>query len=203
MRAAKEFGYTHLAMMDIDNLYGAFDFLEITKKYGIHPLLGLEMNVLVDDKEVNLRFLALSSVGYQQLMKLSTAKMQGEKSWSVLSQYLEDIAIIVPYFEELELLNLDCDYYIGVYPETLASEFHHPILPLYRVNTFESKDREVLQVLTAIKENLPLREVPLLSKQDVFMSASSLEKLFQERFPQALENLEKLISGISYDLVLV
>ena len=35
------------------------------------------MNVLVDDKEVNLRFLALSSVGYQQLMKLSTAKDAG------------------------------------------------------------------------------------------------------------------------------
>ena len=32
VRAAKEFGYTHLAMMDIDNLYGAFDFLEVTKK---------------------------------------------------------------------------------------------------------------------------------------------------------------------------
>ena len=200
VRVAKDYGYTHLAMMDIDNLYGAFDFLEVTKKYGIHPLLGLEMNVLVDDKDVDLRFLALSSVGYQQLMKLSTAKMQGEKSWSVLSQYLEDIAVIVPYFEELELLNLGSDYYIGVYPETLASEFHHPILPLYRVNTFESKDREVLQVLTAIKENLPLREVPLRSRQDVFISASSLEKLFQERFPQALDNLEKLISSISYDL---
>lgn len=200
VRVAKDYGYTHLAMMDIDNLYGAFDFLEVTKKYGIHPLLGLDMNVLVDDKDVNLRFLALSSVGYQQLMKLSTAKMQGEKTWSVLSQYLEDVAIIVPYFEELESLNLGRDYYIGVYPETLASEFHHPILPLYRVNAFESKDREVLQVLTAIKENLPLREVPLRSRQDVFISASSLEKLFQERFPQALENLEKLISGISYDL---
>ena len=53
-----------------------------------------------------------------------------------------------------------------------------------------------LQVLTAIKENLPLREVPLRSRQDVLISASSLEKLFQERFPQALDNLEKLISGI-------
>ncbi|HGQ0281675.1 TPA: PHP domain-containing protein, partial [Streptococcus pneumoniae] len=148
VRAAKEYGYTHLAMMDIDNLYGAFDFLEITKKYGIHPLLGLEMTVFVDDQEVNLRFLALSSVGYQQLMKLSTAKMQGEKTWSVLSQYLEDIAVIVPYFDRVESLELGCDYYIGVYPETLASEFHHPILPLYRVNAFESRDREVLQVLT-------------------------------------------------------
>ena len=98
VRGAKEFGYTHLAMMDIDNLYGAFDFLEVTKKYGIRPLLGLEMTVFVDNQEVNLRFLALSSVGYQQLMKLSTAKMQGEKSWSALSQYMEDIAINVPYF---------------------------------------------------------------------------------------------------------
>ena len=200
VRAAKDYGYTHLAMMDIDNLYGAFDFLEVTKKYGIHPLLGLEMTLLVDEQEVNLRFLALSSVGYQQLMKLSTAKMQGEKTWSVLSQYLEDIAVIVPYFEEIESLNLGYDYYIGIYPETLTSEFHHPILPLYRVNAFESRDREVLQVLTAIKENLPLREVPLGSRQDVFISASSLEKLFQERFPQALDNLEKLISSISYDL---
>ena len=86
MRVAKDYGYTHLAMMDIDNLYGAFDFLEVTKKYGIHPLLGLEMNVLVYDKDVNLRFLALSSVGYQQLMKLSTAKMQGgEKLVSSIS----------------------------------------------------------------------------------------------------------------------
>ena len=56
VRAAKEYGYTYLAMMDIDNLYGAFDFLEVTKKYGIHPLLGLEMTLLVDEQEVNLRF---------------------------------------------------------------------------------------------------------------------------------------------------
>ena len=200
VRTAKDYGYTHLAMMDMDNLYGAFDFLEVAKTYGISPLLGVEMTVLVEDKEVNLRFLALSSVGYQQLMKLSTAKMQGEKNWSVLSQYLKDIAVIVPYFDGLESLDLSCDYYIGVYPETLAREFNRPILPLYRVNAFESRDREVLQVLTAIKENLPLREIPLPSQQDVLISASSLEKLFQERFPQALDNLEKLISGISYDL---
>ena len=197
---AKDYGYTHLAMMDVDNLYGAFDFLEITKKYGIHPLLGLEMTVFVDSQEINLRFLALSSVGYQQLMKLSTAKMQGEKEWLFFSQYLNDIAVIVPYFEEIDSLDLGCDFYIGVYPDTVVTEFNRPIVPFYRVNSFEKNDREVLQVLKAIKENLPIREVSLHSGQDVLLSASSLEKLFQERFPQALDNLEKLILGISYDL---
>ena len=197
---AKDYGYTHLAMMDVDNLYGAFDFLEITKKYGIHPLLGLEMTVFVDSQEINLRFLALSSVGYQQLMKLSTAKMQGEKEWLFFSQYLNDIAVIVPYFEEIDSLDLGCDFYIGVYPDTVVTEFNRPIVPFYRVNSFEKNDREVLQVLKAIKENLPIREVSLHSGQDVLLSASSLEKLFQERFPQALDNLEKLISEIYYDL---
>lgn len=197
---AKDYGYTHLAMMDVDNLYGAFDFLEITKKYGIHPLLGLEMTVFVDSQEINLRFLALSSVGYQQLMKLSTAKMQGEKEWLFFSQYLNDIAVIVPDFKEIDSLDLGCDFYIGVYPDTVVTEFNRPIVPFYRVNSFEKNDREVLQVLKAIKENLPIREVSLHSGQDVLLSASSLEKLFQERFPQALDNLEKLISGIYYDL---
>ena len=197
---AKDYGYTHLAMMDVDNLYGAFDFLEITKKYGIHPLLGLEMTVFVDSQEINLRFLALSSVGYQQLMKLSTAKMQGEKEWLFFSQYLNDIAVIVPYFEEIDSLDLGCDFYIGVYPDTVVTEFNRPIVPFYCVNSFEKNDREVLQVLKAIKENLPIREVSLHSGQDVLLSASSLEKLFQERFPQALDNLEKLISEIYYDL---
>ena len=200
VRTAKDYGYTHLALMDIDNLYGAFDFLEISKKYKICPLLGVEMTVIVENKEVNLRFLALSTIGYQQLMKLSTAKMQGEKEWSFLSQYLKDVAVIVPYVEEIESLDLGCDYYIGVYPDTLVAELNRPILPLYRVNAFEKNDRVVLQVLKAIKENLPLREVSIPSKQDVFLSANSLENLFQKRFPQALDNLEKLISGISYDL---
>ena len=199
VKVAKDYGYTHLAMMDIDNLYGAFDFLEITNKYGLSPLLGVEMTTLVDGIDLNLRFLAKSSLGYQQLMKLSTAKMQGEKDWSVLSQYLFDIAVIVPYFSGIENLDLGCDYYIGVYPETLVTEFNRPILPLYRVNSFEKNDREVLQVLKAIKENVPLREVPMPSQQDVFLSAKSLKKLFQERFPQAIENLENLISTVSYD----
>ena len=62
---------------------------------------------------------------------------------------------------------------------------------------------KVLQVLTAIKENLPLREVPLRSRQDVFISATSLEKLFQERFPQALDNLESLFQVFLMTWILV
>lgn len=45
VQMAKEYGYSHLAIMDVDNLYGAYHFLEATRKHGIQPLIGLEMTL--------------------------------------------------------------------------------------------------------------------------------------------------------------
>ncbi len=81
--------------MDWQSLYGAIDFREITKKYHSSFDRAWNDSVCRWSGKVNLRFLALSSVGYQQLMKLSSQEMQGENLVSPLSQYLEDIAVIV------------------------------------------------------------------------------------------------------------
>ena len=156
VQQGKAYGYTALGIMDVDNLYGAYYFLEECQKQNIQPLLGLEMTVIHENQEIQLRCLALSSRGYQQLMKLSTLKMTGKKDWSEFSQYLEDICIIVPYFDGIEQLDLGCDYYIGVFPDTIKTNFHHPILPLHRVNSFEAAELETLQMLKAIKENVSL-----------------------------------------------
>ena len=61
VQTAKEYGYSHLAIMDVDNLYGAYHFLEVTRKYGIQPLIGLEMTLVKDEDNISLRFLAPSS----------------------------------------------------------------------------------------------------------------------------------------------
>ena len=200
VQQGKAYGYTALGIMDVDNLYGAYYFLEECQKQNIQPLLGLEMTVIHENQEIQLRCLALSSRGYQQLMKLSTLKMTGKKDWSEFSQYLEDICIIVPYFDGIEQLDLGCDYYIGVFPDTIKTNFHHPILPLHRVNSFEAAELETLQMLKAIKENVSLREVDVQSRQGLFLTAQRLEQVFQEKFPQALENLEKITKSIHYEI---
>lgn len=200
VQQGKAYGYTALGIMDVDNLYGAYYFLEECQEQNIQPLLGLEMTVIHENQEIQLRCLALSSRGYQQLMKLSTLKMTGKKDWSEFSQYLEDICIIVPYFDGIEQLDLGCDYYIGVFPETIKTNFHHPIVPLHRVNSFEAEELETLQMLKAIKENVSLREVDVQSRQGLFLPAQRLEQVFQEKFPQALENLEKITKSIHYEI---
>ena len=196
----KEYGYSSLGIMDEDNLYGAYYFIKECQKQGMQPLLGLEMTVHHKEEVLNLRFLALSNHGYRNLMKISSRKMTGKKEWADFSSYLEDICVIVPYYPEIDSLDLGHDYYIGVYPDTPQSNFSHPILPLYRVNSFESEDLEALQMLKAIKENVTLREVDVQSQQGLFLPADRLEKICQERFPNALDNLARLIKETSYEI---
>ena len=196
----KEYGYSSLGIMDEDNLYGAYYFIKECQKQGMQPLLGLEMAVHHKEEVLNLRFLALSNHGYRNLMKISSRKMTGKKEWADFSSYLEDICVIVPYYPEIDSLDLGHDYCIGVYPDTPQSNFSHPILPLYRVNSFESEDLEALQMLKAIKENVTLREVDVQSQQGLFLPADRLEKIFQEKFPNALDNLARLIKETSYEI---
>ena len=196
----KEYGYSSLGLMDVDNLYGAYYFITECQKQGIQPLLGLEMTVHHKEDVFNLRFLSLSNHGYRNLMKISSLKMTGKKEWADFSSYLEDIGVIVPYYPEIDSLDLEHNYYIGVYPDTPQSNFSHPILPLYRVNSFESEDLEVLQMLKAIKENVTLREVDVQSQQGLFIPADCLEKIFLEKFPIALDNLARLIKETSYEI---
>ena len=196
----KAYGYSALGIMDVDNLYGAYYFIKECQKQGIQPLLGLEVTVHHKEELMNLRFLALSNHGYRNLMKLSSQKMTGKKEWTDFSPYLEDICIIVPYFQEIVNLDLGHDYYIGVYPDTAQSNFSHPILPLYRVNSFEAEDLETLQMLKAIKENVTLREVDVQSQQGLFLPADRLEQFFVEKFPKALDNLSELIGATTYEI---
>ena len=196
----KAYGYSALGIMDVDNLYGAYYFIKECQKQGLQPLLGLEMTVHHKEELVNLRFLALSNRGYRNLMKLSTLKMTGKKEWTDFYSYLEDVCVIVPYYSAIDSLDLGQDYYIGVYPDTPQSDFSHPILPLYRVNSFQSEDLETLQMLRAVKENVTLREVDVQSQQGLFLPAHRLEQVFQEKFPQALENLSGLIGATTYEI---
>lgn len=194
------YGYSALGIMDVDNLYGAYYFIKECQKQGIQPLLGLEVTVHHKEELINLRFLALSNHGYRNLMKLSSQKMTGKKEWTDFSPYLEDVCVIVPYYSAIDSLDLGQDYYIGVYPDTAQSNFSHPILPLYRVNSFEAEDLETLQMLKAIKENVTLREVDVQAQQGLFLPADRLEQIFLEKFPLALENLARLIKKASYEI---
>jgi len=82
VKRAKELGQDALAVTDHGALYGAIEFYETAKKYGVKPILGIEAYVAPKsrfDKDPKSRWphhltmLATSEAGYSNLIKLSSA----------------------------------------------------------------------------------------------------------------------------------
>ncbi len=83
IKRAKELGMGAIALSDHGNLYGAIEFYTSAREAGVKPVLGYETYVAPTDrfkKDPNqketlyhLTLLAKDAVGYQNLLKLSTA----------------------------------------------------------------------------------------------------------------------------------
>lgn len=200
VRRAKELGYESLGIMDMDNLYGAYHFLEECTAAGIRPLLGLDLELIYQEEPVPLRLLALNSQGYRHLMKVSTLKMMGRKDWEDFQHLFKDLAVIVPAYEGVEQLDLGLDFFVGVYPDTPRQDFGRPTLPLYTVRYFEQGDLETLQMLRAIRDNVSLHEVGPLPSHQLLLAPETLAAAFADNFPDSLQTLEQLTAGIRYEI---
>ncbi|EOI01938.1 DNA polymerase III, alpha subunit [Enterococcus moraviensis ATCC BAA-383] len=88
VKEAKKLGYTTLAITDINVLHGAIEFFEACHKEGIKPIIGLALDYTPQKSEHSARLLlyAKDLEGYKNLMRISTAKMNSEKTF-----YLEEI----------------------------------------------------------------------------------------------------------------
>ncbi|CAM2791250.1 DNA polymerase III subunit alpha [Streptococcus acidominimus] len=194
----KELGYRSLGIMDRDHLYSAYHFIKKAKENGLQPLVGLSTALMYGGSMIECRFLALNSRGYRNLMKLSTEVMSANRDLESLVPFLDQVLCIIPYDEQLEKITLPIDYHIGVYPDSPQKDYDKPIIPLYPVNSFEDSEKETLQVLTAIKDNVSLSDVLPDKGSTALKDSQSLTSLFQERFPESLSNLEEIISDITY-----
>lgn len=200
VQKAKSLSYHAIGMMDVDNLYGAYEFIEACQANNLKPLVGLELELEIENERIPFRMLALSTKGYQNLMKMSTVKMMGKGNWEDVKHLTEGVAVIVPAPFASEELALGLDYFIGVFGDTPAQVYTHPVIPLHTVRFFEAEDVEAMQMLAAIKENQTLTETGPIDPAFALKAPQELEKDFAEKFPQAIANLEKLVQGIHYDI---
>lgn len=200
VKEAKVLGYQTIGIMDKDNLYAAFHFIEIAKKQGIRPVLGLELTLDIQENlSVTFYLIARDTQGYKNLMKVSSRQMTNGIQLEDLNDYLQGIAVIIPYFEDLESISVPFDYYIGVDIHSEEREYNKPILPLHTVRYFNTNEVETLHMLHAIRDNVSLKDAPLVPQNQHLVACDILTQAFEQKFPKALENLEQLVSTIQYD----
>ena len=131
---AKEYGYQYAALTDHHVMFGAAYFIHACHKEGIRPIIGLEADCLYHDEVVPFLLLAKDSIGYRNLIRLSTKLCSGARYCT---------------FEELCSASFHC--FLIAYGEGgwIDSEL-------------VSMDTEgVIRKLTTMKEELPVFDVAL------------------------------------------
>lgn len=94
---AKKYGYQSVALTDHHVMHGVARFLHECKKEGIHPIVGLEVDVFYHEQKVPFLLLAKNNRGYLNLMKLSSMLCDGREyaTYEELIQYCEHNFLIV------------------------------------------------------------------------------------------------------------
>lgn len=109
---AKADNYDALAITDINVMYGAIEFYQTCKKNDIKPIIGLTLEYFKDnesDTPYRLILLAKNVAGYQNLLNISSLKMEADSqtklTLSDFAAFFKDVYIITPgYKGELEEL---------------------------------------------------------------------------------------------------
>nr|WP_294581349.1 DNA polymerase III subunit alpha [uncultured Thomasclavelia sp.] len=72
VKQASDLHFEALALTDKDNMFGAIEFSKTCQKYGIKPIFGLEASVLIENEVYSLLLLAKDTVGYFDLVKITS-----------------------------------------------------------------------------------------------------------------------------------
>ncbi|MGT2887261.1 DNA polymerase III subunit alpha [Streptococcus didelphis] len=197
---AKRLGYDTIGIMDKDNLYAAYHFIKGCEKHGLRPVLGLEITLKIAEQLVTLYLIAKNNLGYQNLLKISTHQMSGNLNKDNLLSYLDGIALVIPDSQDYQALDLKVDFYIGIdeNSDPATRDSKKAQIPLRTVRYFKKEETETLQTLYAIRDNLSLKETPLVETNQELKECQQVTQYFEENFPQALINLENLVASISY-----
>ncbi|KKW32232.1 MAG: polymerase III, alpha subunit protein [Parcubacteria group bacterium GW2011_GWA1_53_13] len=140
---AKAQGYTALALVDQDNLYGAIEFYKECKSSGIKPLIGLDARMEGGARKL---LYAADITGYKNLLALVT------------KSHLTD-AQGVPITEALL-----AEHSLGL----IAVDPKDKTIALPEVYYLEPEDRRAWEVMRAIENRGPKVEGDITQEEDAF-----------------------------------
>ena len=100
---AKEYGFSSMALTDLNVMHGALKFYNECNKNNIKPVIGLHIDYVYNDRVSSLLVYATNTFGYKNLMKLSSKLKISGKPLEL--EYLTNCSIgliaVVPTFENI------------------------------------------------------------------------------------------------------
>ena len=195
--AARRHGMTHLALTDTNGFYGLPNFLEVARKHGIDPIVGVQ--VTARDSEAVL--LARTPEAYPHLSEL-VSRRHLEETFSLtttLAEDLPDVAVLSADLELLTQLQGRAELYVEIRPGSageaplrFAREHQLPRVATNAVYFAEPDDYSLHRLLRAIDLNTTLTDLP---EDEVIQPGQWLKPTRQmaAHFPHCPETLAEAI----------
>lgn len=176
VKKASDLHYEALALTDKDNMYGAVEFAKAAKKYGIKPIYGLEASVEINHEIYSLLLLAKDTVGYFDLVKITSEiclSETGAIKLENLSLYREHLFVISACKEGIveRLLLKELESEALKYLEIFKNTFKYFYVGIQNHNIVLQQKLNERLIALATLQNIPIcvtNEVRYLHQNDAY-----------------------------------
>ena len=194
---AREQGSISLALTDIDNLYGAIEFVKECKDAGIKPIIGLDAHVGESER---ILLWAENEAGYKNLLKLVTdshLSMQDSKpvlTLELLEKYKDGLLAHAPKASAESQ---------KTYAKIFGEKNFYPKIAAREIYYLKPQDRRAWETMRAIENKgaLDVGDIASDDEEYYFPSQAELAKQFKNS-PDAIAATREIAERCNVELVL-
>ncbi len=197
LNLAQRYGYQTVGICDNGNLHAAYRFITKAKAYNLQAVVSIELAFEIFGFPMTLSFIAKSTKGYKNLLRISTLHNQGQIQFADIQSHLEDLAVVIPEaygdLSALVQLKSQVDLYVGINQKTQPGvHFGIPMLPFPAVRYLTPTDNSTLEVLHTVRDGGSFDHSLALPTVELMQRPEAYEAYYQKNFPGALKNLSAL-----------
>ncbi|WP_396602773.1 DNA polymerase III subunit alpha [Algibacter sp. R77976] len=203
-------GINMLALTDINNTSACLDFVRLSDKYNIKPVIGVDFR---NGAQQQFILIAKNNNGFQNINSYLSHFLHNQELQipEQPESDIKDCYVIYPYQKNKDYY-LKPNEFLGVKPKDLNAlkfskwnKLQHKLVVLKTVSFQNKKDFNTHRLLRAIANNSLLSKLPKSEEgqeTDKMMSYKELYETYQE-FPKILENTAALLNNctIEFDFI--
>lgn len=184
------------ALTDINNTSGILDFIRLSKKYEIKPIVGIDFRNGSHQQFIGL---AKNNQGFLELNNYLSKYLHTKEVIPPDAPLFENSFVIYPFTGDLRILKQH--EFIGVKPSdqnklTFSKWKNYPdkLVVLAPVTFRNKKDFNAHRLLRAMDHNIVLSKLPVTEQADPLEIMVSNDKLgyYYKQFPDIIKNTERL-----------
>lgn len=202
---ASENGVQTLALTDINTTSACLDFVRLSSKYKIKPVLGIDFR---NGSKQQFILIAKNNNGFQNINAyLSEFLHDSNLKIPAIAPELEDVFVIYPYVNHKDY-DLKTNEFLGIKPKDLNhlkfskwNALRSKLVVLQTVSFKNKKDFNTHRLLRAIDNNTLLSKLPKSEQGEEMDTMLPYQELCEryEEFPELVQNTSSILNDCKVD----